>query len=266
MRLSASGRANAPSFKILPLTQRSAGRSKARPLSLIPIAFGIAASLATLAGGLLALRLQHRIVFVLGITAGVVLGVAVFDLVPEALELAHGYWSSRALVGFVAVGLGFYMLLDRALRQATWLPAGWRTHLGPATLTLHSLMDGMGIGIAFQISADAGWLIALAVLTHDIADGVNTVSLCLAARSERAARRWLLLNGFAPLLGVLLGLGITVPPAMLAPLMAGFAGVFLYIGACELLPRSYALDPRLRTTLASIAGMMLMFAVTSIAH
>lgn len=137
-------------------------------MSLIPIAFGIGASLATLTGGLLALRLQHRIVFALGVTAGVVLGVAVFDLVPEALELAHGYWTSRISIGFMAVGLGFYMPLDRALRQATWLQAGWRTHLGPATLTLHSLMDGMGIGSAFQISADAGWLIALPILMHDI--------------------------------------------------------------------------------------------------
>lgn len=231
-----------------------------------PLLFGIAATLATLAGGLMALRLQQRIALVLGITAGVVLGVAVFDLMPEAIELAAGEWSARSLVAFVALGLGAYMLLDRALGRAAWLPAAWRTHLGPATLTLHSLMDGMGIGIAFQIDEGAGWLVAAAVLTHDLADGVNTVSLCLAAQSEAAARRWLVLNGSAPMLGVLLGLSVHVPPIMLAPIMAAFAGVFLYIGACELVPRSYALDPRLRTTLASLAGMMLMFAVTSVAH
>lgn len=47
-----------------------------------------------------------------------------------------------------------------------------------------------------------------------------------------------MLNGAVSILGVLLGLSITVPPRMLAPLMAVFAGVFRYIGACELLPRS----------------------------
>lgn len=231
-----------------------------------PLLFGIAATLATLAGGLLALQMRHRISVILGITAGVVLGVAVFDLIPEAMELAGDYWEPRALIAFLAVGLGGYMLLDRMLAQAAWLPATWRTHLGPATLTLHSLMDGMGIGIAFQIDAQAGWLVAFAVLTHDLADGVNTVSLCLAARSEEVARRWLVLNGAAPMLGVLIGLGLSVPPLMLAPLMAVFAGVFLYIGACELVPRSYALDPRLRTTLASVGGMALMFVVTRLAH
>ena len=47
--------------------------------------------------------------------------------------------------------------------------------------------------------------------------------------------------------------------------MAMFAGVFVYIGACELVPRSYALDPRLRTTAASLLGIVLMFTVTSLA-
>lgn len=231
-------------------------------MNIVPILFGVAATAATLTGGLLALRMKQRIVLVLGLTAGIVLGVAVFDLVPEALELASGWSSPRSLVAWVAVGLGFYMLLDRMLGRSGALLARWRPHLGPATLTLHSFMDGLGIGLAFQIDQQAGWLVALAVLTHDIADGVNTVSLSLAAQSERSARRWLVLNGAAPLVGVLTGLSITISRSMLAPLMAIFAGVFLYIGACELIPRSYALDPRLRTTLASLAGMALMFVVT----
>lgn len=237
-----------------------------RTLIGLPIAFGIAAAATTLIGGLLALRLERRIVLILGLTAGIVLGVAVFDLVPEALDLAQGRWSTRALVAWLAVGLGLYMLMDRVLGRTERLPVSWRAHLGPATLTLHSFFDGMGIGLAFQIDSKAGWLVALAVLTHDLADGVNTVSLCLAALAERAARQWLVLNGMAPLLGVLVGLGIAIPAEMLAPLLAAFAGVFLYIGACELVPRSYALDPRLRTTIASLAGMVLMFAVTTVAR
>jgi zinc transporter ZupT len=159
-------------------------------MTLPPLLFGAAATAATLAGGWLALRFSHRIVLVLGLTAGVVLGVALFDLLPEAIELAGGRWSARALTAWVAVGLGAYMLLDRALARTDRAPPRWRTHLGPASLTLHSFLDGLGIGVAFQIDARAGWLVALAVLTHDIADGVNTVSLCLAAQAQRAARRW----------------------------------------------------------------------------
>ncbi|HIV76750.1 MAG TPA: ZIP family metal transporter [Candidatus Sphingomonas excrementigallinarum] len=236
-------------------------------MTLIPLAFGFAAMLATLAGGLLALRLRHRIGLVLGVTAGIVVGVALFDLVPEALDLAGDRWTIRAMMAFSAMGLGGYMLLDRVLaRIPRAAAASWRGDLGPAMLCLHSLMDGLGIGIAFQIDTAAGWMIALAVLTHDVADGVNTVSLSLAARTEAAARRWLVLNGIAPMLGVLIGLGLSIPASMLAPLMALFAGIFLYIGACELVPRSQSLDPRLRTSLATLAGIALMLGVTHIAH
>lgn len=236
-------------------------------MTLIPLAFGLAAMVATLAGGLLALRLRHRIGLVLGLTAGIVVGVALFDLVPEALELAADHWPVRALMAFTALGLGGYMLLDRLLAKIPRAAAAsWRGDLGPAMLCLHSLMDGLGIGVAFQIDTAAGWMIALAVLTHDVADGVNTVSLSLAARSEAVARRWLVLNGIAPMLGVIIGLAITIPATMLAPLMALFAGIFLYIGACELVPRSQSLDPRLKTGLATIAGIMLMLAITHFAR
>lgn len=227
-----------------------------------PIAFGVAAGAATLLGGMLGIRMAHRIVLVLGLTAGVVLGVALFDLVPEALSLGL---SRRSTLAWVATGLGCYMLFERALGGIGSVRA-WRAHLGPASLTLHSFLDGMGIGLAFQVSPAVGGMVAVAVLTHDVADGVNIVSLCLAAERRGAARGWLLVNGMAPLAGVLLGLVLRVPPGLLAPLMAVFAGVFLYIGACELVPRSYSLDPRLRTTVASLAGMALMFAVTAFAR
>ena len=49
-------------------------------------------------------------------------------------------------------------------------------------------------------------------------------------------------------------------------MMGVFAGIFLYIGACELVPRSRALDPKLRTSLASILGILLMLGVTHFAH
>lgn len=235
------------------------------PMNGTALALGVAASASTLAGGLLALRFSARIVLVLGLVAGVVLGVALFDLLPEALSLAANRWSPRAVMGWVALGIGGYMVVDRELAQARRLPARWRAELAPGALTLHSFLDGLGIGLAFQVDAKAGWLVAAAVLAHDLADGVNTVSLCLAARRQRAARRWLAINGAAPLLGVVAGRSVAVAPAMLAPVLALFGGVFLYIGAVELVPRSRALDGGSWITLAILAGMALMYGITTLA-
>lgn len=233
---------------------------------LVPLAFGVAASAATLLGGAIALKWSARITVMLGLTAGIVLGVAFFDLLPEALGLAADTYSTRAVLGCAASGFAAYLLLDRLLAGMRNQSTRWRAHLGPASLTLHSLLDGIGIGVAFQISPGIGWAVALAVLTHDVADGINTVSLALAASERRTAFRWLVANSFAPMLGVAVGLVIRLPATLLAPLLAAFAGVFLFIGACELLPRSLLLDPRPRTTVATVAGLLLMLAMARYAH
>jgi len=236
------------------------------PPILLPLLFGLAASAATLLGGLLALRLEGRASLVLGLAAGIVLGVALFDLIPEAVELAEGVYDAHTLFACIGLGIGAYLLLHQLPAGGARGMAAWQAHLGPASLTLHSFIDGVMIGIAFQVSHDVGWLVAAAVLTHDLADGINTVSLSLARSGPRLARRWLLVNGAAPLTGTMVGLLIQVSPADMALLLALFGGVFLYIGACELVPRSHARDPRLRVTLATLAGMGLMYLLVDVAH
>lgn len=231
---------------------------------MTPVLIGLAASAMTLAGGLIALRWRNRLALALGLAAGVVLGVALFDLLPEAIELGTGTVELGSLFVAVASGFGVYLLLDRSLRGGAPQAATWRRHLAPATLTMHSFVDGLGIGLSFQAGAAIGWVVSVAVLTHDLADGLNTVSLSLGGRTDTAARGWLLVNGAAPLVGVLLGLHASVPPATLALLLGGFAGAFLYIGAGELLPRSYKLDPRPRMTVASLGGIAIMALATSL--
>ncbi|WP_375249938.1 ZIP family metal transporter [Sphingomonas sp.] len=231
----------------------------------LPILFGVAASATTLLGGYLALRFAERISWLLAVAAGVVLGVAFFDLLPEALEYGEGSWSSRAILGCTAAGLSGYLLLTRSLANAE-RQHGWTSHIAPASLTLHSFLDGVGMGLAFQISPEIGWVVALAVLTHDLADGINTVSLAMQAARKETALRWLIANGGAPFLGVVVGLAMSLPSATLAPITAVFAGVFIYIGAVELVPRSLARDGRMRTTWLVLAGVGLMLGITLIAE
>ena len=230
---------------------------------LVLLAFGVAAGLATLLGGVLAIRLGDRLHLVLGASAGAVLGVALFGLLPESLEL--GGLVSGVRVTLLALGAGFaaYMILDRALEAG----AGGR-HLGPASLILHSVLDGAGIGFAFQLSSVTGGAVALAVLAHDLSDGVNTVTLSsgAAARPGRPARYWLGANALAPLVGITSSSLIRIDQARLALVLGAFAGAFLYIGAVELLPRSYSRAPRIWTTATTLAGMSAMYLVTSVAR
>ena len=232
--------------------------------AVIPILMGVAAAIMTMAGGLFALRSQHRLVWLLSISAGIVLGVAVFDLLPEAIMLGPPTNSVRTIMCALAASFCVYLLLDRWLSTARRDLTGRRHHLAPAVLALHSLIDGLGIGLAFQIDPATGWLVAVAVLAHDFADGVNTVGLCLTAQAPAAARGWLALNSLMPVAGVLIGQQLQLAPGTLALLLGGFAGCFLYIAACELIPKSFAIDHRLRTSIMNVAGLLIMAIVTAL--
>ena len=221
--------------------------------------------MATFAGGVLALRLGGRIQLLLGLTAGIVIGVALFDLLPEAVMIGVGVYGERTLLLATACGFAAYLVIDR-LAPRRGARGALRAHLGPATLTLHSFFDGMGIGLAFQVSSAVGGVIAFAVLAHDLTDGVNTVSLCLAGSRREDARRWLVANTIAPLAGVVFAYFLRVPKPVLALLLATFAGIFLYIGTCELLPRSIGANPRPLATVATLAGLAIMYAAVSLAE
>lgn len=227
---------------------------------ILPFLAGGGASVATLLGGLLALRFRGRMSLLLALSTGIVLGISILDLAPEALKLADGIWPIKSIAAFTAVGFALYILLSRS--PATSGQAGWQAHLAPAMLATHSLIDGIGIGLAYRIDVAAGTLVSAAVLAHDIADGANIVTLGLLAGDVRAARTWLALDCLAPVIGVLLGLNIAFGPAAFSPMLAVMAGGLLYIGASEMLPRLQASNPRGRTAVAILSGMAFTYFVT----
>ncbi|MBV9995251.1 MAG: hypothetical protein JO127_08555 [Caulobacteraceae bacterium] len=237
-------------------------------LDLVLLALGVVTGGATLAGGVAALRFRSAMDLFLGFSSGTVIGVALFDLLPEALQLGIPARTVVELTTAVAVGFGTYFLIDRAgLILARDGRGGHRGHLGAASLTLHSLMDGLGIGLAFQVSAAAGAIVGVGVLAHDLIDGLNTVTLSLSGGAgRRAARRWLIADALAPLIGIGASRLVQAPGPSLAMLLAVFAGFFLYIGASELPPQTHDRSARLSTVAATLLGLGLIYAVVRLAR
>ena len=73
----------------------------------------ISTFISTLLGGLFALKLTDKLYLVLGFSAGAVIGVAFFDLMPTALLLASKTYSSTAITSLTAVGFIIYLTVDR---------------------------------------------------------------------------------------------------------------------------------------------------------
>jgi ZIP family zinc transporter len=223
-------------------------------------ALGAAAFAATMLGGIFALFRRDRLHLILGFSAGAVLGVALFDLLPEATDLARRSYSTATITLFVAIGFFSFMFLNRILLlhpedhddDTTPRRSG---ALGAASLSLHSFLDGVGIGLAFKVSTAVGAVVAAAVLAHDFSDGINTVTVVLKSRGrDLHALRWLAVDAVAPLLGVASTYAFTLSGSKLGIVLALFCGFFLYIGASDLLPESHHRHPKALTGLMNIAG------------
>lgn len=220
-------------------------------------------------GGLAAIRFRDRLHLLLGFSAGAVLGVVFFDVLPEAFALRPPrIFMIAAALGFLAFfGLERYTALHQG-REHEHVAAGGHEHeqelgvLGAAGLSVHSFIDGIAIGIAFQASTALGVAVAVAVIAHDFDDGLNTVTVLLAHGNQVGrARRWLLVDMSTPILGAASTLLFHVPESVLPWILAFFAGFFLYIGASDLLPEAREHDSPL-VAAATALGLLLIFLVT----
>lgn len=239
-------------------------------------AFAVATMVSTLLGGLTALRNRDRLHLVLGFTAGVLLGVVAFDLLPEVFSLS-GKAAGNVPSVMISFALGFLALhvLERmvAMHGAHEGEYGPHGHGRPTVglisalaLSAHSFMDGLGIGLAFQAGTTVGVAVALAVIGHDFADGLNTVSIMLAHRNTaRRSVALLLLDATTPVLGALSTLLFRVPEHTLGLYLGFFAGFLLYLATGDILPEAHSRHPSRLTLVSTLAGVGAMWTVVELA-
>lgn len=238
------------------------------PVAMV-VLIACATFICTLLGGALALRFKDKLHLILGFSAGAVIGVALFDLLPESLELGTKYFDVHTVTALVAVGFLLYLLLDRVVflhahahddHEDARETSMSRGILGASSLSIHSFLDGVAIGLAFQVSAAIGAIVAIAVIVHDFSDGINTVSLILKNQGDgKHAYRWLIADAVAPVLGAASTLLFSVPPEWLSVILAIFSGFFLYIGASDLIPESHHAHPKFLTTGITLAGAAVLY-------
>src|SRR3712207_4008588 len=150
---------------------------------MTPVLVASITFVSTALGGLFALRHRDRLHRILGFTAGVLLGVVAFDLLPEIDELAPppGTAFRVPMVALVTGFLTFHVIekltIIHAAHEAEYAPGHHHEHpqlgvISALALSAHSFFDGVGIGLAFQVSPGVGFAVALAVIAHDFSDGL----------------------------------------------------------------------------------------------
>jgi len=249
----------------------------------MPVLIAACAFAMTLVGGVVAQHIGDRRHLVLGLAAGLMLGVVGFDLLPEALDNQprHVFGVPAALLMFV---LGFLALhvIERsvAVHRAHEGEYASHTHVhghahdpvkgiglaAAAALVGHSVMDAFPIGAAFQAGDTVGIVVAIAVVSHDFADGFNTYTIMrLYGNDRRRAQLLLGADALAPVAGAAITLAFTIPAGLLGLYLGFFAGFLLYLATSDILPEAHSPHPSRTTLMCTVAGAAIMWLVIGLA-
>lgn len=246
------------------------------------LVFTFIGSIVALAGGLillarekLALRISH---FLASFAAGVLLGAAFFDLLPEAFHEAEKLGIN--IFFWTLAGIIIFFLLERAIHWLHHHEEHHQDHKEVKTTvplivigdTMHNFIDGVVIAATFMVSAPVGIVTALSVFAHELPQEIGDFGLLLHKGLKR--KRIIIVNVFsaaAAFGGALLtySLGNVLEPH-LPILLALTAGFFIYIASSDLIPEIHHEKRRnhaiLETFLLLLGVFVIWLSVTFLSH
>jgi ZIP family zinc transporter len=244
----------------------------------LAILFAAITVVATTLGGYIALRASDRFHLVLGLSAGLLLGLVGFDLLPEVFEMNKTLWLGVPAVS-VAILVGFLSLHVIEGVFGSHEPAesdyghDHEHHniagaVGAVAMGGHVFLDGIGLGVAFQIDKKLGFAVFLAVLVHAFSDGLNTVSLMVKS-GHWTSRSYALLgvDAIARIGGATFGTYLALSDSLMSIYLALFSGFLIYLATSHILPEAHSRHSSRWTFGATFLGVVIMWViVTALAH
>lgn len=219
--------------------------------------FTFIGSIASLIGGIVlvfrekfAIKISH---FLSSFAAGVLLGTAFLDLLPEALEASSEinlfFWTLSGLLGF--------FLLERFIHWFHHHGAGEHTDPNPKNRSLvplvvigdsiHNFIDGVVIATTFLVSIPLGIVTSLAVAAHEIPQEIGDFGILLHRGIKR--NRVLVINivsAAISLLGAILTYLFKDSVIGILPIFLSLAaGFFIYIASSDLIPEIHNEEKRM---------------------
>lgn len=208
---------------------------------------------------------------VLGFSAGIMLAVVAFDLMPEAFAVAGIGWGLLGL----AAGAGLLAATDLLLphmhflstdeESQRFLRTGLLIGLG---IAIHNLPEGLAIGAGFGSSLEFGLSVAVLMAVQNAPEGMAMACPLNQTRlSPWRTTAWTLLAGLPMGLGAFLGglLG-RVSSVLLASALGFAAGAMLFITCDELIPDAQELRQGHSGTFGIVLGVIFGVAVSSFFH
>ncbi len=264
------------------------------------LGYSVLAGIATIAGALLILYkydwARHNSIHLMSFAAGIMLALAFLYLIPEAIYVAHEGGDhlaeaehddethaveseQEARLTFIIVLLGFTafyavesMIMIHPRHDVEAEGPHKHSRLGILSivgLTSHSLIDGVVIAVGFKAGSQMGLMATVAVILHEMPEGIVTTSILLHDAMERVRIFWFsLLVAIATPVGAVVSYSILGEASgnILRTLLALAAGSFIYIAAADLIPETHEEEKWLNTVVLIIGMAVLYFMGRLLGH
>ena len=136
--------------------------------------------------------------------------------------------------------------------------------LGALGMAGHVFLDGVAIGISFQVSPALGLTVFVALLSHAFSDGLNTVSLLIKSGNWTKRGVWLLgIDALMRISGAAFGSYVAISDPVLGLYLAAFAGMLIYLSTSHILPEAHAKHGSKLTMIATFVGIIVMWLVVA---
>jgi ZIP family zinc transporter len=227
--------------------------------------------IATFMGGLLALRAKDRFHLVLGLSAGLLLGLVGFDLLPEIFEMNSSELGGVKTISIALIsGFLFLHFLEQFVGSHEPAESDYghdHKHtveiagvVGAVAMAGHIFLDGIALALAFKVSTELGIAVFIAMIVHAFSDGLNTVALLIKTNQWREKGKYLLgLDAVARIGGAALGSSLTFSDGNLAIYLALFTGIVIYLATSHILPEAHSKHPSKVTMVATLTGVLIMW-------
>ncbi|SEM80191.1 ZIP family metal transporter [Lihuaxuella thermophila] len=213
---------------------------------------------------LLCFSLTKRIIaFSLGLSAGVMLIVSYFALLPPAFVYGGAF--------HLSVGMGAAVLFMLLLRQIPFSKVGSKEESSrfdrlafflAIAVALHNAPEGAAMGIGYRMDPDMGHILAIAMAIHNIPEGIGLAAPLIAARRHPLVIGIVgLLCGAALPAGAWLGIRyLTGSPDILSAGLVFAASTMIWVVVCEICPRAFGLD-KIMACIGTGTGILLMYII-----
>ena len=229
--------------------------------------YGLIAGAATILGIYLVLAREDwsrkNSIYLISFSAGVLLATAICHLLPESLEL-----NPTALIWFLVSFVFFYIIEHGIILHSCREGSHCEVHpidtISLIGIGFHSLLDGIIIGVGFEVSFTLGVIATFSVLLHEIHEGISTVSILLhSGYSKKRAVLFSWAVALATPIGAIMSYFLikNINSNLLGVLIAVAAGSFMYVASADLIPEIHRKSKFLNIILI-ILGLSVPFIVS----